>query len=312
MRCVRGCADTAIVDRHAAITAAHRQSLKGPPTRVGPQPLDHEQRDAVALAVRVVADEHTIGGGDVSHASSNSAIARRTDSESSAAARGSPSDVPSGGTSGAPTETIHGRSGSQDGPPERTATGYSRKPIVAAMSPRGASPAPTPNHDGANGAATKWPARSTAATSVSTRPDAAKLLRKRAHERKVGRGDDARPPVRHPVHRGGEHQGLDRTRTAVRDEQRRPEPRDARAVADLDTDAIDHRVEDQVLQVRIAAELVDRVSPFDAAPKRVDERISREQTVGVDPEVRNGRALPRRSGSCSGLSGRPGRHRSRQ
>ena len=55
----------------------------------------------------------------------------------------------------------------------------------------------------------------------------------------------------------------------------------------VNPDAIDHRVQHEVLEMRVAAELVDRVPALDASADRVDERVGREQTIGVDPEVRD-------------------------
>ena len=74
---------------------------------------------------------------------------------------------------------------------------------------------------------------------------------------------------------------------AVRHQQRRAETRQPVAVTDLDADAVDHRVQHQVLEVRVAAELVDRVAAVEPSPHRVDERVGREQPVGVDPVVRD-------------------------
>ena len=58
-------------------------------------------------------------------------------------------------------------------------------------------------------------------------------------------------------------------------------------MAHLDADAVDHRVEQQVLEVRVAAELVDRVAAVEPAAQRVDDGVGREEPVGVDPVVRD-------------------------
>jgi hypothetical protein len=58
-------------------------------------------------------------------------------------------------------------------------------------------------------------------------------------------------------------------------------------VTDLDPDPTDERVQQEVLKMRVAAELVDRVPAVDPAPDRRDERVGAQQPIGVDAVVRD-------------------------
>ena len=88
---------------------------------------------------------------------------------------------------------------------------------------------------------------------------------------RLGRADDAHPAMGHAVHRGREHQRLRGTRTAVGDQERRTEARDAGTVTDVDADAVDHRIEHKILEVWITTELVDCIPAFDATANRVHQ-----------------------------------------
>ena len=92
------------------------------------------------------------------------------------------------------------------------------------------------------------------------------------------------------VYRSGEHERLRGAETAVRHEQGGAETRQPVAVTDLDADAVDDRVEQQILEMRIAAELVDGVAAVESPLQRVDDGVGREEPVGVDPVVRDGSA----------------------